>query len=141
MDPPTTVPQVNGSCSLQLRAGAFAPCAPSDIQIQDSCYGDLHQPQQQQQQQQLLLLQQQKHCGDRMAPSTGHCAATDLDNGGSTSYYAPLSPLSALWCHGLSSDADYYGPGMVGLTASLPPSSPPVDSSVQMRVPLIAANW
>lgn len=109
VDPLTTVPQENGSDSHQLRAASFAPC---DIQIQDSGFVDLHQSK-----------QQQQHYGDRMAPNSGYCAATGLDNGGSTGYSAPLSPLSALWCHGLPSGADYYGPGMVGLIASLPPSS------------------
>lgn len=121
MDPPTSVPPAaNGSCALQLRAAAFAfPEAPCDIQVQDSGFGDLQQPQQ----------QQQQHYGDRMASSSGYCATTGLENGGGSGYSAPLSPpQSALplpWCHGLSSDADYYGPGMVGVPANLPPTPTP----------------
>lgn len=100
MDPPTTVPPANSSNSLQLRAATFAfPDTSCNIQMQENGFGDI---------QQLF--------GDRMLPSGGYSAASGMENGGS-GYSASLSPASSLplpWCHGLSSDADYYGPGMVG---------------------------
>lgn len=63
------------------------------IQVQDSAFADL-QPQ----------------FGDQVLPAGGHCG---LDGDG---YAASVSPADAPplpWCHGLSSDADYYGPAMV----------------------------
>lgn len=105
MDPPTAVPPAEASgCSaraLQLRAASFAfPDSSRNIQMHESSFSDI-----------------QQQFGDRMLPNNGYCGNANVEGGGG-GYNAPLSPPSTLplpWCHGLSSDADYYGPGTVRL--------------------------
>lgn len=105
MDTPTAVPPTDSSgCSaraLQLRAASFAfPDSSRNIQMHESSYTDV-----------------QQQFGDRMLPNNGYCGNGNVEGGGG-GYNAPLSPPSTLplpWCHGLSSDADYFGPATVRL--------------------------
>lgn len=88
-----------GARALQVRAGSF-PVAESafSFQVQDGAFSNA--------QQQFV---------DVMLPGNGY---SNTDHG--TSYSAALPPSLPLpWSHGLSSDADYYGHGMVGIEREL----------------------
>ncbi|XP_059188054.1 colorectal cancer associated 2 [Centropristis striata] len=66
----------------------------------------------------------QQQFGDIMLPSNGYSGSNNNNNNNnntSSSYSVSLPPPPTFplsWCHGLSSDADYYGHGMA-------PCSPP----------------
>ncbi|XP_035535684.1 colorectal cancer-associated protein 2 [Morone saxatilis] len=105
VDPPTAVPTAEASgCerALQLRAASFPfPDSSCSIQLQESTFNDI-----------------QQQFGDMMLPSNGYSGNNNNNNnstGGGGGYNASLPPPPTFplpWCHGLSSDADYYGPGM-----------------------------
>ncbi|XP_051254023.1 colorectal cancer associated 2 [Dicentrarchus labrax] len=110
VDPPPAVPTAEASgCerALQLRAASFPfPDSSCSIQLQESTFNDI-----------------QQQFGDTMLPSNGYSGNYNNNSstggggggGGGGGYNASLPPPPTLplpWCHGLSSDADYYGPGM-----------------------------
>ncbi|XP_055370103.1 colorectal cancer associated 2 [Betta splendens] len=103
VDPPSAVPTLNmsngGARTLQLRAAAFAvPDGSCAIQMQGGALND-----------------NQQHFGDVMLPGNGFIGNNNSDSGSGICYSASLPPPPTLplpWCHGLSSDADYYGPDM-----------------------------
>lgn len=99
MAPPPSVPPAEasscGSLALQLRATISFPVPDSACNIQ---------------MQECGIQVQQQQFGDVMLPSNGY---------GGTTYDTPLPPFPTSpqpWYHGLSSDADYYGQGMVSLS-------------------------
>uniref|UniRef100_UPI0037E8382E colorectal cancer associated 2 n=1 Tax=Semicossyphus pulcher TaxID=241346 RepID=UPI0037E8382E len=106
VDPPPAAPHAADSSScgaraLQLRTASF-PFSDSscNIQMQDSTFNDI-----------------QQQFGDMMLPSNGYNGSNNNSSTGgcSSSYAASLPPRPTLplpWCHGLSSDADYYGQEM-----------------------------
>ncbi|XP_070826751.1 colorectal cancer associated 2 [Chaetodon trifascialis] len=109
--PPTAVPPADasscGARSLQLRTASFSlPDVPCNIQMQESASNDI-----------------QQQFGDMMLPIHGYSGNNNNNNNNSScggSYSAPLPPPPALplpWCHGLSSDADYYGHGMASCSS------------------------
>ncbi|TNN01460.1 hypothetical protein fugu_010842 [Takifugu bimaculatus] len=51
--------------------------------------------------------------GDRVLPAGDHCGGDGGLEGGGGGYGGSASP----WCHGLSSDADYYGPAMAACSS------------------------
>nr|XP_046244357.1 colorectal cancer associated 2 [Scatophagus argus] len=104
VEPPTAaLPQDANSCgtrALQLLAASFDfPDNSCNIQMQESAINDI-----------------QQQFGDMMLPGNGYSGNNNSigGGGGGCSYNAPLPPppnLPLPWCHGLSSDADYYGQG------------------------------
>lgn len=79
-------------------AAASFPLADSgscSIQMQEGAFSDI----------------QQQFVNDRM-PS---CSGGGGVEGGYSGSLSPPAALPAPWCHGLSSDEDYYGPGTVRL--------------------------
>lgn len=75
------------------------PDSSCNIQMQESTFSDI-----------------QQHFGDMMLPSNGYSVNNNNNGcgggGGGISYNTPLPPAPTLplpLCHGLSSDADYYG--------------------------------
>ncbi|XP_038548689.1 colorectal cancer associated 2 [Micropterus salmoides] len=111
VDPPPSIPPADASnCSaraLHLRATLFpVPDSSCNFQMQESTFNDVPQ-----------------HFEDLMLPSNGYSCNhnNNNNNGGGGGYDAsppppPTFPLP--WCHGRSSDADFYGHGM-------PPCSSP----------------
>lgn len=107
MDTPPAVPPADasggGARALQLRNASFpVPDGTCSIHMQGGTLND-----------------SQQQFGDMMLPSNGYSGNNSSSVGGG-SYSAsllppPTYPLS--WCHGLSSDVDYYGAEMVGLSA------------------------
>nr|XP_020476378.1 uncharacterized protein C11orf53 homolog [Monopterus albus] len=108
VDPPLPIPEEGASTcdarALQLRTAAFpVPNSSCSIQMQG---GTLNQIQQQ--------------TGDMMLPSNGYSVNNNNSIGGG-SYTASLPPPPTFplpWCHGLSSDADYYGHEMAPCSSS-----------------------
>ncbi|XP_042270374.1 colorectal cancer associated 2, partial [Thunnus maccoyii] len=112
VDPPPAVPQADTS---GYSARVLQPCAATfpvldsscSIQMQESTFND-----------------SQQQFGDMMLPGNGYSVnsnSTVGGGGGGGGYSASLPPLPSFplpWCHGLSSDADYYDYGMA-------PCSPP----------------
>ncbi|XP_029302729.1 colorectal cancer associated 2 [Cottoperca gobio] len=101
-DPPPAIPPADarscGARDFQLRAASF-PVSDS------SCNSHM------QEQSHFNDIQQQ--FGDMMLPSNGYSG--NYNNNTGSSYNASLPSLATFpltWCHGLSSDADYYGHGM-----------------------------
>lgn len=102
VDPPTAAPQADGgSCgarALQMRASSLSfPESSCNIQMQESTFNDI-----------------QQQFGDVMLPSNGYSGNNNNNNSGGISYNGSLPPPPTLplpLCHGLSSDADYYGQG------------------------------
>ncbi|XP_068173489.1 colorectal cancer associated 2 [Antennarius striatus] len=91
VDPPPAPPADASSCSaraLQMRTDSF-PCLDSScsIQMQESVFHDI-----------------QQQFEDMTLPSSGYS--------GNNTHLPPPHDLPSPWCHGLSSDADYYGHGM-----------------------------
>ncbi|KAM9359108.1 colorectal cancer associated 2 [Symphorus nematophorus] len=103
VDPPTAAPPADasscGARSLQLRAASSFPFPDGscNIQMPGSAFNDI-----------------QQQFGDMMLPSNGYSGNNNNNNNNnnhsSGSYNTSLPPPP--WCHGLSSDADYYGHGM-----------------------------
>ncbi|XP_037632384.1 colorectal cancer associated 2 [Sebastes umbrosus] len=98
--PPAISPADSSSCGargLQLRAASF-PVADSSCNMQESAFHDI-----------------QQQFGDMMLPSNGYSGNNNNTTGSASSYNTSLPPPPSFplpWCHGLSSDADYYGHGM-----------------------------
>lgn len=100
VDPPTAIPPADASsCGSRAQHLRFAslPCPDGSCNIpaQESSYQDV-QPQ----------------FGDVMLPSNGYNGSSNNSSVGGGGYSASLPPPAALplpLCHGLSSDADYYG--------------------------------
>ncbi|XP_036943069.1 colorectal cancer-associated protein 2 isoform X2 [Acanthopagrus latus] len=102
LDPPTAIPPADASsCGARAQHVRFAsfPCADGSCSIptQESSFHDI-QPQ----------------FGDLMLPSNSYSGSSNNTSGGvgSGGYSTSLPPPAALplpLCHGLSSDADYYG--------------------------------
>lgn len=88
--------------ALQLRAASFpVPDASCSIQAHDHSFNDC-----------------QQQFGDVVLPSNSYSS----NNTGGSSYSASLAPHPTFplpWSHGLSSDADYYGHGMVIIRSCL----------------------
>ncbi|XP_020500517.1 colorectal cancer associated 2 [Labrus bergylta] len=106
VDPPPAVPLAadSNSCaarSIQLRTASFPfPDSSCNIQMQESTFDDI-----------------QQQLGDMMLPSNGFNVSNNnhsstVGGGGCSASLPPLSTLPLPWCHGLSSDADYYGQEM-----------------------------
>lgn len=66
------------------------------------------------QMQEIMFNDIQPQFGDVMLPSNGYSTNNNPCSSISFNTSLPLHPTSPLpWCHGLSSDADFYGNGMV----------------------------
>ncbi|XP_047449156.1 colorectal cancer associated 2 [Mugil cephalus] len=115
VDPPVDASSADSSScvarALQVRTPSFpVPENPCSIQMQQqSAFNEIQQ-------------QQQQQIGDAMLPGNGYSCSNNNNNlsaGHSYSTPLPLPPISPLpWCHGLSSDADYYGHGMAPCSSS-----------------------
>ncbi|KAI3354630.1 hypothetical protein L3Q82_019134, partial [Scortum barcoo] len=99
VDPPPVIPPADAiSCGPAPFPFTGSACG---VQMHESNFNDI-----------------QQQFGDVMLPSNGYNIINNNNNNNnncSSSYSAPLPPPPSLplpWCHGLSSDADYYGPGM-----------------------------
>lgn len=111
MDPPTTIPPADacsfGARALQLGSTSFVfPDSSCNIEMQENTFNGI-----------------QQQFGDVMLPSNGYGFNNNNNNNTSNSYSTTLPPPPTLplpWCHGLSSDADYYGHGMVGFSTDTP---------------------
>lgn len=108
-DPP---PVDMGSRAPQLLAPCFpVPDSACSLHMQPSAFSDSQQHQQQHQ-------QHQQHFGDVMLPSNGYSFSPRP----AVDYSPPLAGLPASsplpWSHALSSDVDYYGPGMATYSSS-----------------------
>ncbi|GLD52929.1 colorectal cancer-associated protein 2 [Lates japonicus] len=106
--PPANTPADTSSCgarALQLRTAPFQVSDSScNIQMQGDIYNDI-----------------QQQFEDMMLPSNCYSGNNNNNIGGGSSFNASLPPPPTFplpWCHGLSSDADYYGNVMA-------PCSPP----------------
>ncbi|KAF1393644.1 hypothetical protein PFLUV_G00018180 [Perca fluviatilis] len=103
VDPPPAVPSADasscGARAFQLRAASFpVPDGSCSTQMQESTFNDIGQ-----------------QFGDMMLHSNGYSGNNNNNNytGSSSNASLPPPPTFPLpWCHGLSSDADYYGHGM-----------------------------
>ncbi|XP_042342858.1 colorectal cancer associated 2 [Plectropomus leopardus] len=102
--PPAITPADTSSCparAFQLRAVQFpVPDSSCNSLMQECTFNDI-----------------QEHFGDMMLPSNGYSGNNNNNNNNNTgSSYSPSLPphpsFQLPWCPGLSSDADYYGPGM-----------------------------
>ncbi|KAM9853709.1 colorectal cancer associated 2 [Aulostomus maculatus] len=111
-------PPANACCerSAPLRTASFPfPDSSCNIQLQESALNDSQQQQQQHQ-------QHQQQFGDTMLPidgfsnnssGSGSCYTTSLPPpAGAAAAAAAAAAFPLPWSHGLSSDADFYGPGM-----------------------------
>ncbi|KAL7401118.1 hypothetical protein ABVT39_023226 [Epinephelus coioides] len=112
--PPTAAPVDASSCgarAFQLRTAQFpVPDSSCNNLMQQSTFNDI-----------------QEQFGDMVLPGNGYSGSNN-NNNNNNSHHSPDSGYNAFlpphptfqlpWCPGLSSDADYYGPGMA-------PCSPP----------------
>ncbi|XP_034024954.1 colorectal cancer-associated protein 2 [Thalassophryne amazonica] len=103
VDAPAILPTQDGSAcgapQLQLRTASFpVPDGSCSIQMQESGVSD-----------------SQQQFGD-MLPGNGYCGNNTCGSPYSATMPPPPPPLPPAaplsWCHGLSSDADFYGHGM-----------------------------
>ncbi|KAE8295664.1 hypothetical protein D5F01_LYC06599 [Larimichthys crocea] len=107
VDPPSAIPPADacsfGARALQLGSPSFVfPDSSCNVEVQENTFNDI-----------------QQQFGDVMLPSNGYSCnnnnnSNNNNTGSSNSYSTTLPPPPTLplpWCHGLSSDADYYGHG------------------------------
>ncbi|XP_040902658.1 colorectal cancer associated 2, partial [Toxotes jaculatrix] len=101
VDPPAAITPADasgcGARALQQRTASFHDDTPCNIQMQGDTFDDI-----------------QQQFGDMMLPSNFYSGSNSnsIGGGGGSSYSASMLPPPTLppsWCHGLSSDADYYG--------------------------------
>ncbi|XP_032365866.1 colorectal cancer associated 2 [Etheostoma spectabile] len=99
VDPPPAIPSADasscGARAFQLRAASFpVPDSSCNTQMQEITFNDI-----------------QQQFGDMMLHGNGYSGSNNNNNNYNVSMPPPPTfPLP--WCHGLSSDADYYGHGM-----------------------------
>ncbi|XP_041662844.1 colorectal cancer associated 2 [Cheilinus undulatus] len=104
VDPPPAVPQSAdsdncGARALQLRTASFPFSDSCSIQMHENVFDD-----------------NQQQLGDMMLPSNAYSGSnnhsTPVGCGGYTTPLPTRPTFPLPWCHGLSSDADYYGQEM-----------------------------